>query len=150
MRCDQLLLFAEGTEHSQSYGSNVNYGDLPGFAPKSLGGASMIRYGHALQFPELDAYDPVLTLGHDVDYASLRDGDGYHAQSPLVPFHQHNVNGVFGGMLPTKKTTYYLGAGGGAIGLYDQEDADDIRGSQPEARQWLLARTAVALSLIHI
>lgn len=153
IRCDQLVFFVEGSEASQAFGSNVQYADM---VPKSLGGAAMVRYGHALQFPELRSYSPAVPSdpgtppqpqrsGHDVDYTFHRDANGLMESTPLVPFHHANVSGAFGGPLKTQFTTYYLGSGGSSEGLYEQTDGPDIQGTQPEARQWLLARQLVPL-----
>ncbi len=153
IRCDQLVFFVEGSEASQAYGSNWQWENM---VPKTIGGAGLVRYGHALQFPELRPYAPTtpddpgtpaqpLRTGHDVDYTHHRDGNGLMAETPLVPFHHANVNGAFGGPLQTKFTTYYLGSGGGADGLYEQTDGPEIRGTQPEAKHWLLSRSLVPL-----
>ncbi|MCH2135766.1 MAG: hypothetical protein MK101_04185 [Phycisphaerales bacterium] len=152
VRCDQLVFFVEGFERSLAYGSNLGYSVIPGMAAKTIGQAGMIRYGHALQFPELGRYEarpgmlqngqPQFTA-EDVDLNAIRDDDGL--LSHLTPFHQHNVNSIFGGPLPTVWTTYTLGNTGGSANLYNQVPGNGINGSQPEARRWLFTRTAVAL-----
>ncbi|MCH2138404.1 MAG: type II secretion system GspH family protein [Phycisphaerales bacterium] len=152
VRCDQLVFFVEGFERSLGFGSNLGYSALPGMAPKTIGQAGMIRYGHALQFPELGRYEarpgmvaqgqPTLTA-QDVDLNALRDGEGL--LRTLMPFHQPNVDSPYGGVLPTAWTTYTLGNTGGAANLYNQTSAPSISGGQPEARRWLFTRTAVAL-----
>ena len=152
VRCDQLVFFVEGFEHSVGYGSNLGYSIVPGMAPKTIGQAGMIRYGHGLQFPELQRYEARTAMcapgqepltGQDVDLESIRNADGL--LTDLTPFHQPNVNSTYGGPLSTLWTKYMLGAGNGSAGLYDQAPAGTIGGAQPEARRWVLVRTAVAL-----
>ncbi len=152
IRCDQLVFFVEGFQRSLAYGSNLGYAVLPGMAPKTLGQAGMIRYGHAMQFPDLGPYEarpgmldpgqPQFTA-EDIDLSSLRDNDGL--LTSLTPFHQPNVNSTYGGALPTVWTTYTLGNTGGSTNLYNQVAGQGTGGAQPEARRWILTRTAVAL-----
>jgi len=152
IRCDQLVFFVEGFQRSMAYGSNLGWSVLPGMAAKTLGQAGMIRYGHAMQFPGLGAYEArpgMLAAGQpqytaeDIDLESLRNNEGLLTE--LTPFHQPNVNSTYGGSLPSVWTTYTLGNTGGSAYLYNQVPGQGVGGAQPEARRWLLARTAVAL-----
>jgi prepilin-type N-terminal cleavage/methylation domain-containing protein len=152
VRCDQLVFFVEGFQRSMAYGSNLGWSVLPGMAAKTLGQAGMIRYGHALQFPELGRYEArpgMLQAGQpqftaeDIDLDAIRDNDGLLTK--LTPFHQPNVNSAFGGALPSAWTMYTLGNTGGSTNLYNQVPGQGVAGAQPEARRWLMARTAVAL-----
>lgn len=159
IRCDQLLFFASGYEPSSKYGSG-QYGQQLA-VPRVMGGAAMVSYGHGLQFPELSPYSidaptnpdysplgvlPPQYRGHDVDMRTLRY-ERQDLQPRLVPFYHHATDDPAGGWggsgdrMPTRYTAY--GFAGPAI--YDQADGPDIRGDQPEARRWLLARQAIPL-----
>ncbi len=95
--------------------------------------------------------------GHDIDFDAFRTVEGQFADSSgleanlarLAPFYRSNVNGDFasggwGGELEAVYSQYGF-AGGNTNDLYKQEapavdTARLVRGDQPEARRWLLAR----------
>ena len=161
VRCDQLLFFTGGYEPSTKYGSN-QFGQLAG-VPRIMGGASMVSFGHGLQFPELSPYSietpsnpdqsplgqlPPQYRGHDVDMRTLRY-ERQDLQPRLAPFYHHAVDDSAGGWggsgerMPTKYTQYGFA---GPASIYNQVDGPDIRGDQPEARRWLLTRQAIPLA----
>ncbi|MCH2141032.1 MAG: prepilin-type N-terminal cleavage/methylation domain-containing protein [Phycisphaerales bacterium] len=162
VRCDQLVFFKSGFEQTRKLGDTA-FDQMTG-VPRVMGGASMITYGHALQFPELSDYSieapsveevedsllgelPPQYRSHDIDFKANRYAR-QDLQSRIGPFYQWNVSdqgdwGGDGARLTTKYTVNGFSLGGNQ--LYSQSDGPEIRGNQPDATRWLLARQAVAM-----
>lgn len=163
IRCDQMWFVMDGFERSKAYGSSLDP-DSPLGEPRVIGGGAAVTWGHGLQFPELSAFSidepseldesnslhgdlPPQFSGHDVDLDVLRDEGNI---SRVAPFHRSNVTGQWGGALPAVYSRYGFPGGGGADALYNQTAPDgsavQIRGDQPEARQWVLSRQVMAMA----
>lgn len=118
IRADQLLFFAKGTQDSARFEGNQDLGIGNGLARSSV---SRILYGHGIQLPDLVPEGPTATLRPDpvgFDFG------------PLVPWSYDAVNDG-----PSLDYQYWIGGGGGRT-----------NGTQPEAREWTLARQAVLMA----
>ena len=116
IRCDQLLFFSKGTQTSARFAGNQDLGPFNGLARSNL---SRILYGHGVQLPDLI---PPGSTGSRPDPIAFSD-------APLLPW---SFDAVAGGSLEYK---YWWGGGGGVT-----------NGTQPEARDWTLARQAILLA----
>jgi type II secretory pathway pseudopilin PulG len=116
LRCDQAVFFMKGAEDTQQY---VGGSDLNGrFPPRA--GSTRIIYGHGVQVPDLAPVSE--TADNRLDPIGFDDG-------PLVPW---AWDAPGSGRLETSGSQ----SGGGPT----------VNGSQPEARQWVLARQAILLA----
>lgn len=116
LRSDQVVFFAVGAEDTQQY---VGGADLDGrTAPRA--GSTRILYGHGVQFPDLTPLSEVAT--NRLNPLGFDDG-------PVVPW---AWDAPGSGRLETVGSQ----SGGGPT----------VNGSQPEARQWVLARQAILLA----
>ena len=158
IRCDQLCFFTDDPSSSQvsSVGSAV------GTQASARAQTSMVTYGHGIQVPGLEPYHdvsyllednppdnlPPLGFGHDPDLEQLKaDGE------ELVPWRYDNPGLAEETWLPTIYTNYRgdIDDDGGDRGvLYEQqlpeEDQRYVNATQPDARQWILARHTVLLA----
>lgn len=116
IRCDQLVFFSKGTQTSARFAGNQDLGPFNGLARSNL---SRILYGHGVQLPDLI---PQGVTGSRPDPIAFSD-------APLLPW---SFDNVASGSLEYK---YWWGGGGGVTS-----------GTQPEARDWTLARQAILLA----
>ncbi len=116
IRCDQLVFFSKGTQTSARFAGNQDLGPFNGLARSNL---SRILYGHGVQLPDLI---PQGATGSRPDPIAFSD-------APLLPW---SFDNVASGSLEYK---YWWGGGGGVTS-----------GTQPEARDWTLARQAILLA----
>lgn len=118
IRADQLLFFAKGMQDSVRFSGGQDLGPGNGLARSAL---SRILYGHGIQLPDLVPEGPTQTLRPDpVGFDS----------GPLVPW---SFDPVQDG--PSLDYEYWIGGGSGKT-----------NGTQPEARDWSLARQAVLMA----
>ena len=147
IRCDQLVFFTDGVSRIKQYGGD---GFAADWYPKILAEGSMVYYGHAVQFPELDPCNvnpdpdhdtPVELLhGHDIDFVQIRkDGD------EITPW----FNGGTTAAVPTIHREYPRAATDPNYQSFTieflQHSTNPILGTQPEARKWVLARQETVL-----
>lgn len=118
IRCDQLAFFAKGTQDSARFMGGQDLGTGNGLARS---GSSRVLYGHGTQLPDL--------IPEGATGTSRPDPIGFD-DGPLVPW---SYDSVADG--PSLDYGYWIGAGGGRT-----------NGTQPEARDWTLARQAVLLA----
>ncbi|MCE9618977.1 MAG: prepilin-type N-terminal cleavage/methylation domain-containing protein [Planctomycetes bacterium] len=133
IRCDQLVFFGRGHEESgvylggrsqeQKYALSLYKGGTLKVAPEFTSYEFMVRLGHATQFPSLlvDTNNP--TLQPDADFLGTA-GTGM----PPVPW--------MWSATPTLSAAYFDGAA----------NLNKYMTSQPEAREWTLARQVVMLA----
>ncbi len=162
VRCDQLMFLMDGFQRGRLFGTGGDNSDAG--SPRIVGGAAAITYGHGVQFPELSRYSieppssdeaeasmfgelPGQYHGHDVNLDDHRDLNNI---TRVAPFRRSNVSGQWGGRLDSVYSVYgYHSSLGGIEGYYNPttpgESAATIRGDQPEARRWVLARQAMAM-----
>lgn len=117
IRCDQLVFFSKGTQTSARFAGNQDLGPFNGLARSNL---SRILYGHGVQLPDLIPMGAASTSRPDPIAFSER---------PLLPW---SFDNTAGGSLEYR---YWWGSGAGVT-----------NGSQPEARDWTLARQAILLA----
>ena len=163
IRCDQLVFLTDGISRIKQLGSDgyrtVDQSDSAqaNWFPKLLAEGSMVYYGHALQFPELlpcnvnpssdDSGDIPVLYGHDVDFVSLREADtsGQQLGGPLPPW----FDGGASPSVPTIHRKFPRSATNEDYSEFtidfDQVDANQILGTQPEARKWVLARQEILM-----
>jgi prepilin-type N-terminal cleavage/methylation domain-containing protein len=145
LRCDQIVFFKEGIESSQA----KNEATTPSPFPTAQSMTSMISYGHGIQLPELKAYTPrwetevpsgaaPAGFGHDPLVSDLR--------SELYPWRYDNP----GADETTWLETVYTDYSSPTALIYRSQTPDDadrwINATQPDARQWVLARQQVLLA----
>lgn len=118
IRCDQLVFFAKGVQDSARFMGGQDLGTGNGLARSS---SSRVLYGHGTQLPDLVPEGPTAT--------SRPDPIGFDDGS-LVPW---SFDGIGDG--PSLDYGYWIGGGGGRT-----------NGTQPEAREWTLARQAVLMA----
>ena len=116
IRCDQLVFFSKGTQTSARFAGNQDLGPFNGLARSNL---SRILYGHGVQLPDLIPQGAT----------SSRPAPIAFSDRPLLPW---SFDTVASGSLEYK---YWWGGGGGVT-----------NGTQPEARDWTLARQAILLA----
>jgi len=116
IRCDQLVFFSKGTQTSARFAGGQDLGPFNGLARSNV---SRILYGHGVQLPDLI---PQGSTGPRPDPIAFSD-------APLLPW---SFDTVASGSLEYK---YWWGGGGGVT-----------NGTQPEARDWTLARQAILLA----
>ena len=116
IRCDQLVFFSKGTQTSARFAGNQDLGPFNGLARSNL---SRILYGHGVQLPDLIPQGAT----------SARPDPIAFSDAPLLPW---SFDTVASGSLEYK---YWWGGGGGVT-----------NGTQPEARDWTLARQAILLA----
>ena len=116
IRCDQLVFFSKGTQTSARFAGNQDLGPFNGLARSNV---SRILYGHGVQLPDL------IPQGA----ASSRPDPIAFSDRTLLPW---SFDTVASGSLEYK---YWWGGGGGFT-----------NGTQPEARDWTLARQAILLA----
>ena len=116
IRCDQLVFFSKGTQTSARFAGNQDLGPFNGLARSNV---SRILYGHGVQLPDLIPQGAT----------SARPDPIAFSDAPLLPW---SFDTVAGGSLEYK---YWWGGGGGVT-----------NGTQPEARDWTLARQAILLA----
>ena len=117
IRCDQLVFFSKGTQTSARFAGNQDLGPFNGLARSNL---SRILYGHGVQLPDL--------IPQGATSSSRPDPIAF-SDAPLLPW---SFDTVASGSLEYK---YWWGGGGGVT-----------NGTQPEARDWTLARQAILLA----
>lgn len=116
LRCDQVVFFMKGAEDTQQY---VGGSDLDGrFPPRAA--SSRVVYGHGTQVPDLTPVSE--TQDNRLDPIGFDDG-------PLVPW---AFDAPGSGRLETSGSQSGTGP--------------TVNGSQPEARQWTLARQVILLA----
>lgn len=118
IRADQLVFFAKGTQDSVRFEGNQDLGTGNGLARSAV---SRILYSHGVQLPDLVPEGPSATL--------RPDPVGFDA-GPLVPWSYDAV-----GDGPSLDYQYWIGGGGSRT-----------NGTQPEAREWTLARQSVLMA----
>ncbi len=118
IRCDQLLFFSKGTQTSARFAGGQDLGPLNGLARSNL---SRILYGHGVQLPDL--------IPQGATSSSRPDPIAFN-EAPLLPW---SFDTAASGSLEYK---YWWG--GGVVGV--------TNGTQPEARDWTLARQAILLA----
>ncbi len=116
IRCDQLVFFSKGTQTSARFAGNQDLGPFNGLARSNV---SRILYGHGVQLPDL-----IPTI------AGLRPDPIAFSDRPLLPW---SFDATPGGSL---EFGYWWGNVTGGI----------TNGTQPEARDWTLARQAILLA----
>ncbi len=118
IRCDQLLFFAKGVQTSTRFVGNQDLGPYNGIARSAV---SRVLYGHGVQLPDLVPEGPSGT--------QRPDPITFFNERPLMPwsFDADPLGGL--------ETRYWNATGAGRA-----------RGTQPEARDWTLARQAVLLA----
>ena len=116
IRCDQLVFFSKGTQTSARFAGNQDLGPFNGLARSNV---SRILYGHGVQLPDL------IPQGA----ASSRPDPIAFSDRPLLPW---SFDTAASGSLEYK---YWWGSGSGFT-----------NGTQPEARDWTLARQAILLA----
>ena len=119
IRCDQLVFFSKGTQTSARFAGNQDLGPFNGLARSNV---SRILYGHGVQLPDLI---PEGTT------SSLRP-DPIAFDVPLLPW---SFDPVPTGSLDYK---YWWGP--------PPPQPGKTNGTQPEARDWTLARQAILLA----
>ena len=117
IRCDQLVFFSKGTQTSARFAGNQDLGPFNGLARSNV---SRILYGHGVQLPDLIPQGTT---------SSLRPDPIEFSDAPLLPW---SFDTVAVGSLEYK---YWSGGG---LGI--------TNGTQPEARDWTLARQAILLA----
>jgi len=122
IRCDQLVFFTKGAQTSVRFTGTQDLGEGTQ-APITMAKSSSARllYGHGVQVPELV---PQVAGG-----TVKRPDPLSFSESTLVPW---SLDPQPSGSLDY---TFWLTSGGGVV-----------RGTQPEARDWILARQAVLLA----
>jgi prepilin-type N-terminal cleavage/methylation domain-containing protein len=132
VRCDQIVFFTNGTEQSARW---AGPGDLGSGGGGQRAKCSRIYYGHGVQFPGL-TNDPV-NGGEDPRALS----------SNIKPVVTGFIGPVTNDGPHIKPWTYSKGAYLGLAWNTGQvAGAPRIPASQPEARQWVLARRSVLLA----
>ena len=116
IRCDQLVFFSKGTQTSARFAGNQDLGPFNGLARSNL---SRILYGHGVQLPDLIPQGATSSRPDPIAFSD----------APLLPW---SFDTVASGSLEYK---YWWGGGGGVT-----------NGTQPEARDWTLARQAILLA----
>ena len=119
IRCDQLVFFAKGTQTSVRFSGSQDLGPLNGIARSNV---SRILYGHGVQLPDL------LPEGTAVPPVNRPDPLSFNDRT-LVPW---SFDAVISGDLEYQ---YWSGTGSGRT-----------NGTQPQARDWTLARQAILLA----
>ena len=117
IRCDQLVFFSKGTQTSARFAGNQDLGPFNGLARSNV---SRILYGHGVQLPDLIPQGSA---------SSSRPDPIAFSDAPLLPW---SFDTAASGSLDYK---YWWGGGGGVT-----------NGTQPEARDWTLARQAILLA----
>jgi len=121
IRCDQLVFFSKGAQTSVRFLGNKDLSTIPGPIGMAKSASARVLYGHGVQLPELLPE----TSGDVVRRIDPLSFDEY----TLVPW---SFDPVPAGSLAY---SFWLRSGGGIA-----------RGTQPEARDWILARQAVLLA----
>lgn len=117
VRCDQIAFFTKGTQTSARFAGNQDLGSFSGLARST---SSRVLYGHGVQLPDL--------IPEGAAGVSRPDPYAFD-NSPLLPW---SFDPALSGGLDYR---YWIGNGGGRV-----------NGTQPEARDWTLARQAVLLA----
>lgn len=118
IRCDQIAFFVNGTQTSARFSGNQDLGQYSGLS-RSM--SSRVMYGHGVQVP----------LMIPEGAAGLSRPDPISLDSiPLVPW---TFDSTTDG--PNLEYGYWIGGGGGLF-----------NGTQPEARDWTLARQAILMA----
>ena len=149
IRCDQLAFFREGADSAQGWNDFASGGNLPAY-PNAQALHSMIYYGHGIQLPELGPFIPPgagapVGLGHD-PYDT--NGDGRLSPRELTPWRYDNPALDESQWLQTIDTDYSSGVGS----IFSQQTPSSnthpqyVNATQPDARQWILARQQVLLA----
>lgn len=150
IRCDQLSFFVDSPVSSQVH----SVGTALGTHPSAQGQTAFVTYGHGLQFPYLKPYTPEFAdmavmpvgspppgYGHDPDIDQIRADGG-----ELLPWRYDNPGLDESQWLPTVYTDY----SSSVSSLYGEGQIPPeqryINGTQPDARQWVLARQAILLA----
>jgi len=120
IRCDQLVFFSKGAQTSVRFAGNQDLSTTAGPIGMAKSASARVLYGHGVQLPELR---PQTTGGvvRRPDPLSFDD-------RTLVPWSFDTVAGSL-------QYSFWMASGGGTA-----------RGTQPEARDWILARQAVLLA----
>ena len=159
IRCDQLCFFVDSPTSSQIIGEGTTVGSLPSAQSQT----AFVTYGHGIQLPGMQPYHdidyqldpnppanlPPVGFAHDPDLDQL-EADG----EELVPWRYDNPGLDETDWLPTIYTNYRgsinYNSGSDLGVLYEQqipgEDDRYINATQPDARQWILARHTILLA----
>jgi len=158
VRCDQMSFFVDDPTSSQVH----SVGSALGTHPSAQGQTAFVTYGHGVQLPQLKPYSPEWSdssslpvgsppagYGHDPDMVQL-EADG----TELTPWRYDNPGLDEDQWLPTVWTDYHSKIrpnDNSPDYLYQQDqqipDAQRyVNGTQPDARQWVLARQAILLA----
>lgn len=135
VRCDQLVFFTTGSEQSARW---AGPGDLATFGGGQRAKATRVYYGHGVQFPQLSnnpsggADNPTSNIKPIVTGARVGTGTGPLA--PIVPWSYY----------PLTSATNVAWRYGNSTDL--TAGTLKIPATQPEARQWVLARRSVLLA----
>lgn len=151
VRCDQLSFFVSNPTSSQV--SSV--GSALGTHPSAQGQNAFVTYGHGVQLPGLKPYTPEFLDNSSVPVGSPPVGYGHDPdidqleadESELTPWRYDNPGLDEDQWLPTVWTDY----SSPVAYLYSQDqqipDAQRyVNATQPDARQWVLARQAILLA----
>ena len=149
IRCDQLAFFREGADSAQGWNDFASGGNLPAY-PNAQSLHSLVYYGHGIQLPELGPFIPPgpgapIGWGHD-PYDT--DGDGRLSPRELVPWRYDNPALDEDQWLQTIDTDYTSTVSS----IFQQstpssnEHPQYVNATQPDARQWILARQQVLLA----
>ncbi|MEE2908218.1 MAG: hypothetical protein VX527_10370, partial [Planctomycetota bacterium] len=158
LRCDQLVFFKETAEAAQGWNDFASVGNLPAY-PNAQSVHSMVYYGHGIQLPELGPFIPPdpsngisIGWGHDpYDTNDPGDQGKTHRLSPneLKPWRFDNPALDEDQWLETTRTDYSSSTD--YIFQQSQPSVGDnlhslfVNATQPDARQWILARQQVLL-----
>ncbi|MCI0632082.1 MAG: prepilin-type N-terminal cleavage/methylation domain-containing protein [Phycisphaerales bacterium] len=137
IRADQLVFFANGVESMQGFRQS-EFGNH-----KTQGITSRIYYGHAFQIPNGEAVTPE-GIGGDIARAHdpLVTMPGSGPAQILSPWYTGNIM-----MVRTMFCTIEGSPSGDGNGteIHSATNASPLYVTQPDARQWLLARQAISL-----
>lgn len=130
IRLDQLVFFTQGAQSIQTIRQPPN--PVPGQSGshKAQSAASRVYYGHAVQFTE----GPPARRPGNADYVLAFDPD---PASPILPFTWLNNPGNF------VETKFFDNVNPQE---YQQSTFGPVSVNQPPAKQWVLARHALALA----
>lgn len=120
VRADQLVFFTTAVEQAQTARINEQG------RTRGQGTIARVYYGPAFQLPDGEPYE----------FGSIDLGHSFDPDTEVLPWQIGTVN-----MNRTRTET----GGGGTTANYTVTQAGTIDGTQPEARQWLLARQPVIL-----
>jgi len=136
IRCDQLVFFSKGAQTSVRFTGNQDLSTISGPIGMAKSASARVLYGHGVQLPELlpETSGDVVRRKDPLRF----QGDPSDPQDPgltLVPWSFDPVPPDPQGPVGSLDYAFWLRSGGGIA-----------RGTQPEARDWILARQVVLLA----